>query len=33
MSEIEKIKEYIKNSTDLMKFKITDTEVEATEIL
>ena len=29
MSEIEKIKEYIKNSTDLMKFKITDTEVEA----
>lgn len=36
MSEIEKIKEYIKkvkeyikNNTDLIKFKVTDTEVEA----
>lgn len=29
MDEIEKIKEYIKNNTDLIKFKVTDTEVEA----
>ncbi len=28
MNEIEKIKEYIKNNTNLMKFKVTDTEVE-----